>query len=161
MIKTQIQIRIKTAIALLFLLILMMSYNFISTYVLIIFGVISILEFFEITKKIFVKDKLKFLINTLFVIFISFYCIYFFYFLNFLKLKILIFILLFGCVASDSGGYIIGKFFKGPRLTKISPNKTYSGAIGSIVFTCFVITFFTYIFTNNFSYKIIVLLILT
>jgi phosphatidate cytidylyltransferase len=33
-----------------------------------------------------------------------------------------------GCIASDIGGYIFGKIFKGPKLTKISPKKTYSGA---------------------------------
>jgi len=33
---------------------------------------------------------------------------------------------------SDIGGYFFGKTFKGKKLTKISPNKTYSGSIGSI-----------------------------
>ena len=30
------------------------------------------------------------------------------------------------CVSTDIGGYVIGKSFKGPKLTKFSPNKTYS-----------------------------------
>tara|TARA_B100000900_G_C20469314_1_gene670663 strand:+ start:117 stop:749 length:633 start_codon:yes stop_codon:yes gene_type:complete len=34
------------------------------------------------------------------------------------------------CVATDIGGYIFGKLFKGPKLTKLSPNKTYAGMIG-------------------------------
>ena len=34
------------------------------------------------------------------------------------------------CVSTDIGGYIFGKIFKGPKLTIISPNKTYSGMIG-------------------------------
>ena len=38
------------------------------------------------------------------------------------------------CVATDIGGYIFGKIFKGPKLTKISPNKTYSGVLGSYFF---------------------------
>ena len=38
------------------------------------------------------------------------------------------------CIATDIGGYIFGKIFKGPKLTKISPNKTYSGMIGSYFF---------------------------
>ena len=38
------------------------------------------------------------------------------------------------CVATDLGGYFFGKLFKGPKLTKISPNKTYSGVIGSFLF---------------------------
>jgi len=34
------------------------------------------------------------------------------------------------CVSTDIGGYIFGKIFKGPKLTKFSPNKTYAGMIG-------------------------------
>ena len=34
------------------------------------------------------------------------------------------------CVSTDIGGYFFGKIFNGPKLTKISPNKTYAGSIG-------------------------------
>ena len=34
------------------------------------------------------------------------------------------------CISTDIGGYVFGKIFNGPKLTKISPNKTYAGAIG-------------------------------
>tara|TARA_Y100000768_G_C23905489_1_gene647344 strand:- start:411 stop:779 length:369 start_codon:yes stop_codon:yes gene_type:complete len=37
------------------------------------------------------------------------------------------------CISSDIGGFIFGKIFKGKKLTKISPKKTVSGAIGSLV----------------------------
>ena len=37
------------------------------------------------------------------------------------------------CIFTDLGGYIFGKIFEGPKLTKISPKKTYSGAIGGII----------------------------
>ena len=37
------------------------------------------------------------------------------------------------CIFTDIGGYVFGKIFKGPKLTKISPNKTYSGVLGSFV----------------------------
>jgi phosphatidate cytidylyltransferase len=47
--------------------------------------------------------------------------------LNFFLFVILI------SVFTDLGGYAFGKFFKGPKLTKISPNKTYSGVIGSLI----------------------------
>ena len=46
--------------------------------------------------------------------------------------KYFIFILLI-CICTDLGGYIFGKIFKGPKLTKISPNKTYSGVVGSFL----------------------------
>ena len=45
------------------------------------------------------------------------------------------------CISTDIGGYIFGKILKGPKLTKISPNKTYSGMVGSYILT-FIILFF-------------------
>ena len=39
-------------------------------------------------------------------------------------------VILLICVSTDIGGYTFGKFFKGPKLTKISPNKTYAGVFG-------------------------------
>ena len=52
------------------------------------------------------------------------------------------------CVFTDIGGYIFGKNFKGPKLTKISPNKTYSGMIGGYLFSIIFMSFFL----NNFDY---------
>jgi len=37
------------------------------------------------------------------------------------------------CISTDIGGYIFGKIFGGPKLTKLSPNKTYAGMIGSYI----------------------------
>ena len=34
------------------------------------------------------------------------------------------------CISTDIGGYFFGKIFKGPKLTKVSPNKTYAGMLG-------------------------------
>ena len=73
-----------------------------------------------------------------------------------LYLKSILYLIIFGCVASDIGGFFCGKIFKGPKLTKISPNKTYSGALGSIIFTCVTISTIMF-FTNSFSYKIIII----
>ena len=49
------------------------------------------------------------------------------------------------CVGTDIGGYLFGKTFKGPKLTKISPNKTYSGMFGGF----FLSLIFAYIYINN------------
>ena len=49
-----------------------------------------------------------------------------------LSIGIFIFILVV-CIFTDLGGYIFGKIFKGPKLTKISPKKTYAGVIGSFL----------------------------
>ncbi len=37
------------------------------------------------------------------------------------------------CILTDIGGYIFGKILKGPKLTKISPKKTYSGVFGAFL----------------------------
>ena len=39
------------------------------------------------------------------------------------------------CICTDLGGYIIGNLVKGPKLTKISPKKTYSGCLGGFIFS--------------------------
>jgi phosphatidate cytidylyltransferase len=55
------------------------------------------------------------------------------------------------CISTDIGGYIFGKIFKGPKLTKISPKKTYSGMIGGYILSIIILSvFFTssYVFTE-------------
>ena len=89
----------------------------------------SIIEFFNISQKITKNKFIKLIFNTAFIIFVFLFCTMFFLFSNFIQLKIIYFIILIGCIASDLGGYIIGKIFKGPKLTSISPNKTISGAL--------------------------------
>ena len=38
-------------------------------------------------------------------------------------------------ISSDIGGYVFGKYFKWKKFTKISPNKTLSGVLGSFIFS--------------------------
>ena len=52
------------------------------------------------------------------------------------------------CVFSDIGGYVFGKIFGGKKLTKISPNKTISGSIGSFTLS-YVGFFLIYYYFNN------------
>ena len=54
------------------------------------------------------------------------------------------------CVSTDIGGYSFGKIFKGPKLTKISPNKTYAGVLGGYILS-FIILFFVLYFDFYFS----------
>ena len=69
------------------------------------------------------------------------------------------------CIFTDIGGYIFGKIFKGPKLTKISPKKTYAGVFGSFFLPLIVGLFvYEYQYTDQISTKgmyflIIVLLI--
>ena len=107
-----------------FILIPLAWYFIISgTYMLIFFTSIclfvSCYEWHMMTKK-----KTYRVYGFLFLIF-SFYT---FYELS-LGLSLVFFIILI-CISTDIGGYVFGKIFKGPKLTKISPKKTYAGMIG-------------------------------
>ena len=77
------------------------------------------------------------------------------------------------CISTDIGGYTFGKIFKGPKITKISPNKTYSGMFGGYFLSIIsVIVFINYgnsiknlikldfIWNPFFTFKIFVLVIL-
>ena len=57
--------------------------------------------------------------------------------------------IIFICVLTDLGGYIFGKIFKGPKLTKISPNKTYSGVVGSFLLSLVVGIIFLEYYNKN------------
>ena len=134
MILKDLKKRIYTSISLLVLIYLIFNFNLILVFSLIVFGVLSLLEFIKIINKIFKNNLKSIIINSFFLIYVSLFCFLFLYFSNFLQLKIILFTLLIGCVFSDIGGFIFGKIFKGPKLTKISPNKTISGTIGSFIF---------------------------
>ena len=93
----------------------------------------------------------------MFVIYLFLFCLLFVYFYSIIQLKIIIFSLLFCCVASDIGGFIFGKIFKGPKLTKISPNKTLSGSVGSLFFSILTFSIIIFYFTNNFNLNILII----
>jgi len=82
-------------------------------------------EWLKISKK---NDLLKFL-GIIFLLF-SFYATFEIREEN--SFKYFLFIVTI-CIFTDIGGYVFGKVFKGPKLTKISPNKTYSGVFGSFL----------------------------
>ena len=81
------------------------------------------------------------------------------------KENLLLFILIILiCVATDIGGFFFGKLFKGPKLTKISPNKTYSGAICGYLLSILAGYIFLYnynILNNDINFLISVVLIST
>tara|TARA_B100000963_G_scaffold127798_1_gene111573 strand:+ start:600 stop:1274 length:675 start_codon:yes stop_codon:yes gene_type:complete len=84
-------------------------------------------EWFRMTKS---RDSIKIL--GLFFLLFSFYTAI--YLRQYIGLNFFLFLIVV-CIFTDIGGYLFGKIFKGPRLTKISPQKTYSGLIGSFIFS--------------------------
>ena len=100
------------------------SGSFIFNFFLTIILLISIFEWYNLAK------KHSYLIFGILYLFFSFFYAY--------RLRVdqdndyfLFLIVTSVCVLTDIGGYVFGNLFKGPKLTKFSPNKTYSGLIGS------------------------------
>ena len=158
----ELNLRILTSISLIILVILMLKYSVVLISSLLLIFVVSWLEFSNILEKIYIKKTNSAFKNlSKFLIFI--------YLLFFMKIIVdeflqnqpniswnLIYILSI-CILSDVGGYIFGKLFKGKKLTKISPNKTYSGMIGS--FTLSIIFCLIYSYSISFvDFETIILL---
>ena len=134
--------RILTSIILLFILFICLFLNsFLWIYLLISASIVSYFEFNNLIIKIFKKQKSKIYLSNLITIIYLFFFIFVGYELNKLSSYYLLFVLMI-CIFSDTGGYIIGKLIGGIKLTKISPNKTISGSIGSFVFSMFPIIIF-------------------
>ena len=133
---TELGKRIVTSLILLTFVALSLT-NSVILFILLIFFLYQIIfEFNFIFGKIFNKKKIYHLIfQLLSVIYLTFIV---------LKLwtiftgnnevdKLYIYIIFLICIFSDIGGFIFGKILKGKKLTKISPNKTISGMIGSFI----------------------------
>tara|TARA_B100001057_G_scaffold500798_2_gene617890 strand:- start:357 stop:1007 length:651 start_codon:yes stop_codon:yes gene_type:complete len=161
MIKNNFNKRFLTSLVLMTAVFLMFNYNSVLLFLLLIFGVFSNIEFFNISKKISKNKFVQFFQNLLFTIFIFIFCLSFFVFANIAYLKITLFIISLGCFASDIGGYIVGKLLKGPKLTSISPKKTISGSLGAIIFSIMTINILFFYFTNAFTVGILIVSVLT
>ena len=145
---SNIKKRILTSILLIALLIGMFFYSYIMIISLIIIAIISWIEFYALISKIFKKDILKdkffrFSYKALSLIYLSglVYLIFTIESEN-SNLKIYLLYSVLVAILSDIGGLVCGKIFKGKKLTKISPNKTISGSIGSFIFSMLPILFF-------------------
>ena len=120
------------------------------------------LEYFNMSKIIFKRYRIKrYTTNIFFILYIFSFCTMFLIISENLYFKILIFLILFTCVASDIGGFVFGKIFGGYKLTNISPNKTVSGAIGSLIFSISFINLSVFYLTNNLDIKIMVVGLVT
>ena len=143
--------RIITSFCLSSLLILMFSFSFILIISLIIIASITWIEFYGLILKIYKKDTSKDRLMRLFAkgTSLMYLLLIVLLIITNLESKNYIFFTLMISIFSDMGGLIFGKIFKGRKLTKISPNKTISGAAGSLFFSLLLIPiFFNYL---NFS----------
>jgi phosphatidate cytidylyltransferase len=128
--KSELFNRILTSLVLFPILFYLTVYS--GIYLIVFLSTFYLLCIYEIIKN--TKNKLFIFFSSILLI-CSFFSFYFLRGKTDYTLIILLWIL-FSTFLSDIGGYIFGKIFKGKKLSKISPNKTYSGAIGSVVLSC-------------------------
>ena len=152
--------RIITSIILFTILVLMYFYSYILIILLIFIALISWIEFYGLISKIYYRNKIKrFIFKSLSLIYLSLLVFGILYVVsNKPELKIFFVYSILVSIASDIGGLIFGKLFKGKKLTKISPKKTISGSIGSFIFSFTVIPLFNDLILN---YEIFSLFIIT
>ena len=152
--------RILTSITLFIILYSAMINHHVLLLLFIIISFAVMIEVYGLFKKIFRKHKSKFVLSYLIVIVYLSFCLPQLYFFITLDNNKLIFIYLLSvCIMTDLGGYIFGKFFRGKKLTKISPNKTYSGLIGSYILSNVVFVYFYLKFNFSYSFLIITFLV--
>ena len=128
-----------------FFLILLIFFSFqnlkILGFFLFILTFMAFAELHNMFKKIFKKKKnFLFIANFLSVLYLSYFSLTIIIFLSeeFIVDKFLVLYLLIICILTDIGGYLFGKIIGGKKLTKISPNKTFSGSIGSFLSSIFI-----------------------
>jgi phosphatidate cytidylyltransferase len=122
--------RIFTSIVLLPILFSATLYS--GFFLILLLTVFYTLASYEIIKN---SKNIVFIFLSNILLILSFYSFYYLRGTTEYSLVILVWILI-STFLSDMGGYTFGKIIKGKKLTKISPNKTYSGATGSIILSC-------------------------
>ena len=156
--------RILTSILLISLLIGMFFYSYIMIVSLIIIAIISWIEFYALISKIIKKNNLKdnffrFFYKTLSLSYLSgLVCLIFIIESQYSNLKIYLLYSTLVAILSDIGGLVFGKIFKGKKLTKISPNKTVSGSIGSFILSILLIPLF---YKGHIDQSLIIMLLIT
>ena len=145
---SELQKRIITSFFLLSLLVLMFSYTYILIISLIVICVTSWIEFYALISKIYKKKNnnnktIKFILKAASLLYLSI-LIYLILMAKLTNPEFEIFIIysILVSILTDIGGLVIGRIFKGRKLTRISPKKTISGSIGSFIFSLLLIPFF-------------------
>ena len=133
---TEFAKRFYTSIFLIIALMLSIFNQIILTSFLILCFFQMFFEFYYMLKKIlFNKKKLLLFISFIILLLLSYISLY--VWLSFLDSQnddqIYLLFIIIVAISSDIGGYLFGKTFKGKKISKISPNKTYSGMFGSYI----------------------------
>ena len=164
MMNKELKKRIFTSIILLSLLTAMYFYTFIMIGSIMIIAIITWIEFYALISKIIKGNRyqdhfFRYISKSASLLYLSIF-VYFIFIIEsyYTNLKIYLLYSVLVAILSDIGGLVFGKTFKGKKLTKISPNKTISGSIGSIVLSMVLIPIF---YNELIIYDLFTLIILT
>ncbi|MDA7593981.1 phosphatidate cytidylyltransferase [Candidatus Pelagibacter sp.] len=161
---SELKKRILTSIFLISLLIAIYIYSFIMIISLIIIAMITWVEFYGLISRILQKKTNKekffrFLYKAISLLYLS-SLVYFIISIEsyYVNLKVYLSYSVLVAILSDIGGLVFGRFFKGKKLTKISPKKTISGSIGSFILSLLLIPFF---YGELIKYNFLILITIT
>ena len=161
---SELRKRIFTSVVLISLLMAMFLYSYIMVITLITIAIIIWVEFYALISKIFkkhsIKDKFfRFFYKSISLLYLSL-LVYLILSIesHYKDLKIYLLYTVLVAILSDIGGLVVGKIFKGKKLTKISPKKTVSGSIGSFIFSSSLIPLF---YEKFIEYDLLILTIIT
>jgi len=162
--KNEMSKRILTSMFLISLLGLAFFYSYILIITLIIISLISWIEFNGLISNIFLNNSLKsnvlkVLLKMISLIYLALFSFTIFSGVMEPNFKFSMLYLFAICICSDIGGLIFGKTFKGKKLTKISPNKTISGSVGSFIFSLFLVPIFYYILDDKLNNPTILIML--
>lgn len=149
MISLEFKKRFITSIILFVILIIMFLSKLFLKSIMILISVTMIYEFFKLNKNFFLR--------LLIIIYLSFFLFFIIFgykdFFYSTENKLIFFYPIFISILSDIGGYFFGKTFGGKKLTKISPNKTITGSLGSFLLSLSIVPFFNsyFVFFNIFQ----------
>ena len=146
---------ITSSILFFLLLIILFVHNYVFILLTFIISIIVVIEILNLTNLIYKKKNyFTYLSFNL----LSFFYIFGIFFFSIIALKsylgtLFLFYILCICFFTDIGGFIIGKKFGVKKLTKISPNKTVMGSVGSFLFSLFPIFLFNFLDSNQFFFS--------
>jgi phosphatidate cytidylyltransferase len=158
--------RLLTSLLLIFILYISISHSYILIISLIFISSISWIEFRALINKIFLREtvKLRFIKTIILgtsLLYLTLFSFVVFHGISQENFKPIMLFLISICICSDIGGLLFGKIFKGKKLTKISPNKTISGSVGSFVLSFFLVLIFYSLLENKFNNIFEILMLVT
>ena len=147
-----LKIRILSSFAFILLFLFFLTIG--NNYLWLLFFILYSIFIYEINNN-FINDKNKFLLYIYVLISFVFLQLYLFYYFELIDFIIIILTI----TIFDTSSYIIGSLIGRTKILSISPNKTYEGLLGGIIFTIIFMIIFNYIFVNFYFFSFILIIL--